>query len=414
METKRRLRGKWLALLGALLTAVALGMLGAQRPVLQYAAVAPAQGEPVSTQAAQSGDEVPAEDNQPEQSAPSTLASLASAWETASKGDVNEVVSVTTIAARDYGFSLSSDAGTATATLLAVGAGYFEVYPRYLASGRLPSAEEIQSGARVVVLDEPLAFKLFATTDPLAQRLRIGEAWYDVIGVTRWSRDVGRYEQYQAYIPFACAARDVLAMETVEIGALPIPRSGAARVFEEAASAWLQGGTFVDAQKEAMRATIIARAVAVVLGIYGLAWLVRAFARRVGRFVQKVRARLQTAYLRDMLAYLLPRAAAYALLAALLVAAAYGVLAFAIQPAYVFTEWIPEVLVELSSITGRFWQLASAAARPVRVYTEEYARIRFWAGFLRWGVLAVLTGALLMALSAKSRKKQALQKTEKP
>ena len=30
---------------------------------------------------------------------------------------------------------------------------------------------------------------------------------------------------------------------------------------------------------------------------------------------------------------------------------------FSIQPLYVFTEWVPEVVVELSSLTERFWAL---------------------------------------------------------
>ena len=41
MEKKRKLRGKWLAVLGTVMMAVALGMLLAQPSVLQYCIVAP-------------------------------------------------------------------------------------------------------------------------------------------------------------------------------------------------------------------------------------------------------------------------------------------------------------------------------------------------------------------------------------
>ena len=61
---------------------------------------------------------------------------------------------------------------------------------------------------------------------------------------------------------------------------------------------------------------------------------------------------------------------------------------------YVFTEWIPDVLVELSSITERFWQLTSAAAAPIAIRTKEYAEVRFWSGLVRWGAIFALTGAL--------------------
>ena len=102
-----------------------------------------------------------------------------------------------------------------------------------------------------------------------------------------------------------------------------------------------------------------------------------------------------------MLPGLLPRILLLALGYAALLAAAFGVLTLAIEPMYVFTEWIPDVLVELSSITERFWQLTSAAAAPISIRTKEYAEIRFWSGLVRWGALSALTGALVMALSAR-------------
>lgn len=411
MEKKRKLRGKWLAALGALLMAVALWMLHVEPSVLQYAATAPAQTGIATAGTASTGTEGAqavqgAQTDQDAQAQPdaegsSALSQLAASWEKAAGDALGEVVSATAISARDYGFSLSSDAGSMTLTLAAVGPGYFDVYPRYLVAGRLPTADELERGERVAVLDEPAAFKLFPTSDPLEGRVRIGEAWYDVVGVARWSRDVGRYEQHQAYIPFACAARDDLPMEVVEVCARPLPRSGASRVFEESANTWLPGGTFVDTAKESMRASIAARAVAVALAVYALLYLARMLTRRAGALISDVRGRLRTTYMRDMLPWLLPRAALQALCAALLIAAFYGVLTVAIEPMYVFTEWIPDVLVELSSITERFWQLTSAAAKPVRVYTEAYARIRFWAGVLRWGLIALFTGALVMALSSR-------------
>ncbi len=132
-----------------------------------------------------------------------------------------EVLSSASIAARDYGFAFSGDGGNATATLTAVGENWFSVYPRYLISGRLLSADELQNGAHVIVLDEPLAFKLFPTGDPLEGKIQIGGEWYRVVGVVRYARSVGEYEQYQAYIPLAAAAEDGLQMEIVEVSRQP-------------------------------------------------------------------------------------------------------------------------------------------------------------------------------------------------
>src|SRR5699024_7098133 len=97
----------------------------------------------------------------------SALSGLISSWNARVEEDLAEVLESASIAARDYGFAFSGAGGSATATLTAVGENWFSVYPRYLVSGRLMSADELRDGARVIVLDEPLAFKLFPTADPL-------------------------------------------------------------------------------------------------------------------------------------------------------------------------------------------------------------------------------------------------------
>lgn len=404
MEAKRKLRGKWLLALGVVMMAAALCMLRAQPSVLQYCVVAPQEAAPAPQKEAQAeaGTETQPQ-TEPEQSA---LATLVAAWDARAEEELGEVLESASIAARDYGFAFSGEGGSATATLTAVGEDWFGVYPRYLVAGRLPTADELQTGARVIALDEPLAFKLFPTVDPVGRSLEIGAKRYRVVGVTRYARGVGQYEQYQAYIPIAAAAKDGLQMEIVELCARPLPRSGASRAFEAAGRTWRAGGTFIDTDKEAMRAGMIARVLAVVLGLYGVLYLLRRLNRRAAAFGANARARLKTEYLRDMLPSLLPRAGVLAVGYALIVAAAFGVLALAVEPMYVFTEWIPDVLVELSSITDRFWQLTSAAASPVFIRTEEYAEIRFWAGVLRWGAVSALVGCAVMAFSARGGKKR--------
>ena len=397
MEKKRKTRGKWLLALGALLMAAGLCMLALQPSVLQYCIVAPtdeAAPEP-------SGQEAAGQEAQTAKQESGALKALYDAWQTRVGEDLSEVLSAASIAARDYGFALSGEGGTATATLTAVGEGWFDVYPRYLVSGRLMTGQELRDGDRLIVLDEPLAFKLFPTVDPIGRELTIGSERYEVIGVVRYRRSVGEYEQYQAYIPYTSAAEDRLPMEIVEVCGVALPQSGASRAFEDAGENWQDGGTFIDTDKEAMRGGIVARALAIALGLYLILYLLRRLNRRTAGVGVDIRARLQTEYFRDMLPGLLPRFCLLALGYAALLAAAFGVLTLAIEPMYVFTEWIPDVLVELSSITERFWQLTSAAAAPIFIRTQEYAEIRFWSGLVRWGALSALTGALVMALSAR-------------
>lgn len=58
-----------------------------------------------------------------------------------------------------------------------------------------------------------------------------------------------------------------------------------------------------------------------------------------------------------------------------------------------FTEWVPEVVVELSSIAKRFWSLNDANAAAVRYVSRNYCVLETGRGLLRWGLLALLLGA---------------------
>ena len=406
MEKKRKTRGKWLLALGALLMAAGLCMLALQPSVLQYCIVAPtdeAAPEP-SGQAEQTA----------QQEESGALQKLCEAWQTRVGGRP----------LRSPFGGLHRRAGLRLRPLRRgrqrhgdVDGGGRKLVFGLPALPRLRPADDssrnCKDGDRLIVLDEPLAFKLFPTADPIGRELTIGTERYEVIGVVRYRRSVGEYEQYQAYIPYTSAAEDRLPMEIVEVCGAALPQSGASRAFEDAGENWQAGGTFIDTDKEAMRGGIVARALAIALGLYLILYLLRRLNRRTAGVGVDIRARLQTEYFRDMLPGLLPRSGLLALGYAALLAAAYGVLTLAIEPMYVFTEWIPDVLVELSSITERFWQLTSAAAAPIVIRTQEYAEIRFWSGLVRWGAISALTGALVMALSARRGKRQEQRITTK-
>ena len=81
-----------------------------------------------------------------------------------------------------------------------------------------------------------------------------------------------------------------------------------------------------------------------------------------------------------------------------LLALLYALAAFSIQPLYTFTEWVPENVVEWSSLKAVFWSLAGDSAKLVRVGTRELRIVEFWGRILRWGTLGALYGALLLRI----------------
>ncbi|MBR0408045.1 MAG: hypothetical protein IJI53_08410, partial [Clostridia bacterium] len=79
-----------------------------------------------------------------------------------------------------------------------------------------------------------------------------------------------------------------------------------------------------------------------------------------------------------------------------LIGATYLLLVFSAQPLYVFTEWVPDNIVEWSSLKRVFWNLTASAANLTRFATRELRVIEFWGGVLRWGIVAALLGVALM------------------
>lgn len=290
------------------------------------------------------------------------------------------------------GFPVSGNGNDAVATLQAVDQCFAETCPRPLLEGRWMDAGELKSGARVAVLDGDLAFKLFGSDSPLERSVRIGDVDYRIIGTARHRRSVGSPDEYGVYIPLAAVAAQGLQLDTLTMYALPLSASGMDQSFRSAMESAWGPGSFYSLRRQIMGGLLLTR---LLLFALGMGILLRLFGRlrALGRrFREQIAAMHARSYARD---YLLPSAARILLLicaAALLLGAAYALLCFLIEPVYTFTEWVPESLVELSALRKLFWERVSAAARPVRIVTQDVARISYWSKLARLGAVLTLLG----------------------
>ena len=140
---------------------------------------------------------------------------------------------------------------------------------------------------------------------------------------------------------------------------------------------------------------MIVRLLVVLFAMAVLLFLLKRLLRRVGAGVREWRARLKVEYFRSMMRQVFGSAALWLLGLAAILGAAFALLSLLIEPLYVFTEWVPEVIVEWSSLEARFWELTTAMAKPVKVQTAEYARVCFFGTLLRWGVISALCAVIL-------------------
>lgn len=370
MNKKKKGVAAWaLLVVGAVMMLISLGNLLAARELLQYAVVPRGEMDAAVSQLLTVKREVA-----------DTLADCTSAL---AVGGVTEKASV------------SAGGVNQTCAVYAVGEGWFEADPVFLTAGRRLAETELKLGDKVAMVDEQLAFQLFGSELPEDAKATIDGVEYAVVGAYRHRRSVGEAAQYSAYVPLLSANQN--ARDELLFIAVPVANTGARTMFESTMRAnWEQDGSFISLGKEALRQRMIVRMLLLVFGLSVIFRLMRRMngvaARRWGRFQEKLRWNYFKTAAPSLLAFLGICLIGYGALLALL----YALAAFSIQPLYTFTEWVPENVVEWSSLRTVFWNLAGDSAKLVRVGTRELRIVEFWGKILRWGTLGALYGALLL------------------
>ena len=381
MENKKKRRGMLAVLLGLVLTVCGGALTLTVGGRLEYILPAPA--------ATQEGGEL----NALYEEAQKQMASIA------------DSITAGAVGARAQGVNLSAEAQSADATVYAVGSGYFDVTHETLLDGRLISEADVKRAENVVVIDERMALSFFAGNEPVGQTVTLSGLDYEVAGVIKAERRLGETNEHIAYIPITSASANALTMQTVEMIAKTADKTtGSAILMENTLKTWQPGGSFYNYDKLALGAAMPIRWAVLFVGVaLLLSLLARLNAAAWGR-VCLYADRLKTRYARDMLAGMIASALLMLLGYAALAGAAFALAKFSIDPLYVFTEWVPEVLVELSSIAKRFWSLNDTNAAAVRYVSRSCCVLETGRALLRWGLLALLLGAWMNGLPFFSRR----------
>ena len=385
MEHRRRKLPWVLMALGALMALFALVMLPQTPKLLQYSALAPEPGE--------KGE------------------NLLSLIEPAHKigQDLKDSQGWVALSGACKSATVASKTGSEEVNLIAIDESWLEVYPRFLIKGRRIGESELQQGARVIMLDDALAFRLFGTDLPERASVTLNGVSFQVVGTVRHGgslfggRGVGDTLPADAYIPLRAAIANGVGIRTVTLSAVPLGGAGATRLFLDAAAGWLADGQLIDLSKEAMRCTILPRILILIAGLYGMVGLFRRMTRLAARLFDGYRQALKQSYFTSLIPKLLGVVGLTLLGYAALIGLTYLLMVFSAQPLYVFTEWVPENIVEWTSISRVFWNLTAEAGNLVRVGTRELRVVAFWGGLMRWGVILALLGA---ALRGNSRNRQ--------
>ncbi len=308
---------------------------------------------------------------------------------------MGDVLTTSAVGARLQTVGFSGGGQSLEATLYAIGAGYFDVKHERLLQGRLISETDVRRAERVAVLDERALLKLFPGEDSIGQKVTIFGEEYEVVGVVGGGRRLGEVDEYVMYIPITAASEQAIAMQTFEIRAKGTSAIGSAILMEDTLGAWESGGSFQNLNKLKLGAVMPLRWLLLFVGGSILLALLRRMNAwtwgRVCHFSDELRLKYAIHMLPQMVGSALVCIAGYAALAAV----TYLLADFSIKPLLTFTEWVPEVVVELSSLADRFWSLNAVSAVAARYVSRETCVIELGRSLLRWGLLAALLGGVL-------------------
>lgn len=304
--------------------------------------------------------------------------------------ELAEIAASVTISARKQGLSLSGERDEIGVTLYAVDAAYPEVCHETLKQGRYISPGDVEQQRHVLVIDETAAYALFSGGDALGKTLHLAGAGWEIVGVVGGKARFGETDESAAYVPITAAL--ALEMDTLEIRVLGAKQ---AILAETALRQRCAGGSFHDLAREKYAAAMPLRWCAIVTALLLAVWLLRRTLRLGKAVLTAAQARLKTRYLRDMLPWLAGQTALLLLLGAAAAGATVTAMKLLTAPALVFTDWIPENPVSVSSYITRFWAIHQDSAAAMQLLTREKSVIQLAAWLIRWGMLAVLGGAFL-------------------
>ena len=117
------------------------------------------------------------------------------------------------------GAQLTAGEANWNTTVVGEGAEYLELRSWPLAAGEFFGPQEVQATARVVVLGQTVATKLFAEADPIGATIRIRNVPFTVVGLlsAKGSNMMGHDQDDTAIVPFTTAMRRLFGLTTLRL-----------------------------------------------------------------------------------------------------------------------------------------------------------------------------------------------------
>lgn len=306
---------------------------------------------------------------------------------------LRESIPVYSIARRGQNLTMKGEGGQSTeTTLYAVGQGYFELYHEHLLRGRLISETDVNKGKNVVVLDDGAELVLFKGDSALEKTVYIDGIEMQVVGIIDGKRRLGEAGEPLVYVPITSSYKNGIKTDTMEITAMGVDNTSSPVILENTLKSWCSSGSFYNLSKLKMGAMLPVRWIIVFLGIKTLLVLVRRANRWVAKQIEMFRNELQRSYFLQILGRVIWKMIVALIAYCILAMGMFGIVRIAVQPMYVFGEWIPESIVELTSIVDCIWNQIETKSVSIECASRLSVCLDIAEELIKWGTIIVLLG----------------------
>lgn len=326
--------------------------------------------------------------------------SLNETWQGASKAveSLADMVDVASVSGRRQNIQLPGVRKEVNITLYAIESYYADLHHETLIEGRLISEGDVQKTRNVIVIDQDTAYALFTGGDAIGKTLTIEQVDWEIVGVIATRTCLGETTAGVAYVPISAAAAQQLPMDTVEIRLSATEGIGRAALIQTTLEQWNSSGSFHALEREKYAAFMPLRWAVIVISLICTIILFCWFLKLVKKHYLIYQHKLETYYARQIIVWLI----AVILLLLLTGCAAAGLMMFTIKlitaPALIFTDWIPENPVSITSYVTRFWAIHHENARAIQHISREMSIVMLASWLIRWGTIATLGGGLITRL----------------
>ena len=329
-----------------------------------------------------------------------SVGSLSETWQGAVTAieRLDTTADTTTVTARKQDIPLQGIREEIGVTLYAVDSAYTEVCHETLLSGRFITPGDVENKRHVLVIDEDTAYALYTGGDAIGKVLNIDGTDWTIVGMIASKARFGESTACVAYVPITAAAEQQLSMDTLEIRVESSDGTGRAAWVQTTLEQWRSDGSFYDLNQEKYAALMPLRWTMFVISLLCTVSLLKWLFRTAQGQYSVYRTKLQSRYAHELLLWFTSRIILLILLGGITAFLSFLTLKQLTAPALIFTDWIPENPVSITSYITRFWAIHRDCAGAVQYMTREKSIATLSVWLIRWGAIAALGGGFIVCL----------------